>query len=96
MNFNMKKNITSIFVAALLAMPVLAQANVEELVLEDEYLNVGETVQETVLNASEVAKPSNVNNWGSDWGNKIPFKGNVPHGVAAYGANDVSVNFPKF
>lgn len=93
MNFKMKKNITSILAVAVLAMPLLAQANVEEVMLEGEYLNV----DDTVLNTSDVVGSSrDTNNWGSDWGNRIPFKGNVPHGIAAYGANDVSVNFPTF
>ena len=91
----MKNILTTTLFAVFLATPLLASANVE--MLEDEYLNVGSSSELTVLNIDPLAeaKPSDLNEWGSNWGSKIPFKGNVPHDVATYGT-DVSAYFPKF
>ena len=95
-DFGMKNKLSTILLIALLASPLLASAGSLD-VMEDEYLNVDDGAEALVLNEDslENTKPSDLNQWGSDWGNKVPFKGNVPHGVAAYGV-DVASYFPKF
>lgn len=91
----MKNTFTATLFAVFLTAPLLASANVE--IIEGEYLNVDNGSELTVLNIDPLAnaKPSDLNEWGSNWGSKVPFKGNVPHDVAAYGT-DVSSYFPKF
>ena len=91
----MKNTLTVTLFAVLLIAPLLASANVE--ILEGEYLNVDNDSELTVLNIDPLvnAKPSDLNEWGSNWGNKVPFKGNVPHSIAAYGT-DISSYFPTF
>lgn len=88
----MKNTLSTTLFIALFAFPLLASADE---VFEGEYLNVDS--ESTVLNIDPLAtaKPSDLNEWGSNWGSKIPFKGNVPHGVAAYGT-DVAAYFPQF
>lgn len=91
----MKHTLSMALLVALFTTPLMASATDAE-VFEGEYLNVSGS-ELAVLNIAPLAKAksSDLNEWGSHWGSKIPFKGNVPHGVAAYGV-DVSTYFPKF
>ena len=89
------KKITAILFLSALMMPLFSYASAEVEVLEGEVLNMvaNSDVEVLNINLDVVAKPSDANGWGSNWGNKIPFKANVPHNIPAYGA-DVSGYFP--
>jgi len=99
MDFEMKNIFSTTALVVLLTAPLLVSAE-DKAVFADEYLNVGDAVEQGALNispfiVSKSAKPSDQNKWGSSWGDKVPFKGNVPYGVAAYSI-DVTDYFPEF
>lgn len=97
----MKNTLVATLFAVLLTSPLLLFANNIE-ILEGEYLNVTNNVEQDTLNQDRLniesivtAKSSDLNQWGSNWGNKIPFKANVPHDIVAYGV-EIKTYFPKF
>ena len=96
MDFKMKNSLKIALFAVLFVFPLLASANNKD-VFEGEYLNLGDSVEQNVLNieSNTPAKPSDLNQWGSNWGNKIPFKANTPYDVAVYDV-EISTYFPKF
>ena len=98
MDFKMKNGLATALFTVLLTFPLLASANKME-VFESEYLNLGNSVEQgDALNIrldKSIEKRSDLNQWGNNWGNKIPFKANVPHDVVAYGI-EINNYFPKF
>lgn len=93
----MKNTLISTLFTLLLVLPFFASADTVE-IFEDEYLNVANSIgQETdTLNieSTTTSNPSDLNQWGSNWGNKVPFKANTSYGIAAYGV-EIQSYFPK-
>jgi hypothetical protein len=97
----MKSTLVITLFAILLTSPLLVSANNVE-ILGGEYLNVSNSFEKGALNqdmlnieSTVTVKLPDLNQWGSNWGNKVPFRTNVPHDVVAYGVK-IEAYFPKF